>query len=187
MCWRTGTLRHGLRLGGSRMSPPGMSMVPGVATPMAATWSMRRPAAATAARMVSHMRSRPNSWPRYASVGRLRELRTRPLSSTTPPFMLVPPTSSPTQINGVIAVVWEKWDADTVQGILLAAGRGDNPVRSTQYRVHSTEQAAARQTPSLLESPLIPWRSGTADCLLGTGYCVLRTERLPSRGNGDGL
>src|SRR5262245_61529961 len=102
MYWRTGTLRHGLRLGGLRISPPGMSIVPGVATPMAVTWEWRRPADETASRIVSAMRSRPNSCPRGASVGRLTAPRTRPPSSITPPFMLVPPTSSPAQINGAM-------------------------------------------------------------------------------------
>ena len=48
-------------------------MVPGVATPMAAMSAIFRLAAATAWRIVSHMRSRPNSCPRCASVGRLTE------------------------------------------------------------------------------------------------------------------
>src|SRR5579883_3514678 len=96
MCCRTGTFCHGRRLGGSRMMPAGMSIVPGVATPMAAIWSRRRPAAATACRTVSHICSRPYSCPFDASVGRLIELRAGPVSSTTPPFLVVPPTFTPT-------------------------------------------------------------------------------------------
>src|SRR5580765_957080 len=105
MCCRTGTLRHGFRLGGSRMSPAGRSMVPGVATPMAATCSGRRPAARTAWRIDSHICSSPCSWPLRGSVGRLTALSVRPLSSTTPAFMVVPPTSRPTNRSGDVMKV----------------------------------------------------------------------------------
>src|SRR5262245_49958291 len=97
MVSRTGTLRQGLRLGGSRIMPPGISIVPGVATPMAAMSDIFKLAAATAWRIDSHIRSSPNSWPRWASVGRLTEPSDLPWSSTTPAFIEVPPTSRPTK------------------------------------------------------------------------------------------
>ena len=65
---RTGTFFHGLRFGGSRMRPAWMSMRPGVATPMAAMSSIVSLAAATARRIVSHIVSRPASWPRSGCV-----------------------------------------------------------------------------------------------------------------------
>jgi hypothetical protein len=92
---RTGTFFHGFMFTASRIIPAGMSIVPGVATPIAETRSMPTPAADAAARIVSHMRRRPNSWPRSASVGKATPLSGRPDSSTTPAFMVVPPTSRP--------------------------------------------------------------------------------------------
>ena len=100
---RTGTFRHGFRFGGSRINPAGMSIEPGVATPMAAIRSSVSPAAATARRIVSAMTARPCSWPLAASVGRLADGAERPaVSSTTPAFMVVPPTSRPTNTGELL-------------------------------------------------------------------------------------
>src|SRR5262249_46928768 len=76
------------------------SMVPGVATPMAAMSASVSLAAVIAWRIASHIVSRPWSWPRSGSVGRLTVLSGRPAPSTTPAFMAVPPTSSPTYFSG---------------------------------------------------------------------------------------
>src|SRR5579871_1234423 len=51
-----------------------------------------------AKRIVSHIRSKPNAWPRPASVGRETALSVWPSSVTTPAFMEVPPTSNPIKL-----------------------------------------------------------------------------------------
>src|SRR3954462_15286968 len=100
MDWRTGTFCHGFRLGGSRMMPAGMSIVPGVATPMAAMSDSFLPAAAMALRMGAAIWLRPCSCPLEASVGRVTDEKALPASSTAAAFMVVPPTSSPTYNRG---------------------------------------------------------------------------------------
>src|SRR5262249_4892154 len=91
---------HGLRFGGSRIIPAGMSIVPGGATPIAAISFSVLPEAAMAPRIVAHIWFRPCSRPLYASVGIDAGGDALPSSAPTAAFLDVPPTSTPTYNRG---------------------------------------------------------------------------------------
>jgi len=115
------TVSIDVRFGGSRIKPARMAISPGVATPTAAMSAIVSPAVFTASSMVAHMVFSPASCPRSGLVSRVATLDATPVSSTTAAFMVVPPTSKPTNFA---AGMGRGLDAENDDSSLYGGGSG---------------------------------------------------------------